>query len=415
MTTTNRDFDRIARAWLDLMPDEAPDRVIDAVLQATEVTPQLRSPLARAPWRFSMNRLLLAGTAATAVVIAGLVLLNVRPTPSIGSTPTPLVTPSPTATPLVSGWGPGIGYAMTAPDSLRSATWLADVPPIDALGQSAPRARLSSNSGGDRINVFVNDDDQTAMLGSQPVTGTPEELWLVATNARGCDPGDLGRYQLAISGGGLSMTLTLVSDTCATRSTVLARTWTRALDAGSQGGTGVVAPFSPLLMITLPPDSYTSNTGNESTATESATHALMAAKNPTGWTVPCSETGGVKKTIGTTADAVAAYFATLPGFTVESEELQLDGRRALHLTISTVPTADCQRGGPNDRRVIEWGTSVPDDTGFWFIRQGDPDTIYLVEVGSDLYLLQWLGTGVTPAEELEVLSTVRFLDTLPAP
>ncbi|TAJ99712.1 MAG: hypothetical protein EPO36_11700 [Chloroflexota bacterium] len=415
MTTTNRDFDRIARAWLDLMPDEAPDRVIDAVLQATEVTPQLRSPLARAPWRFSMNRLLLAGTAATAVVIAGLVLLNVRPTPSIGSTPTPMVTPSPTATPLVSGWGPGIGYATPAPDFLRSATWLADVPPIEALGQTAPRARLSSNSGGNRINVFVNDNDQTAMLGSQPVTGMQEELWLVATNARGCDPGDLGRYQLAISGGGLSMTLTPVSEDCSARATMLGRTWTRAIDAASQGGRGVVAPFDPLFVITLPEDTYTSNTRNFSTAVESSDHALMAAKNPTGWTTPCSETGGTKKQVGTTADAFAAYLATLPGFTVESEELQIDGHRALHLTIPTVPTADCQRGGPNDRRVIEWGTSVLEDTGFWFIRQGDPDTIYLVEVDSDLYLLQWLGTGVTPAEELEVLSTVQFLDALPAP
>ena len=38
--TANDDFDRISRAWLDLMPDEAPDRAVQAVLQAVQTTPQ---------------------------------------------------------------------------------------------------------------------------------------------------------------------------------------------------------------------------------------------------------------------------------------------------------------------------------------------------------------------------------------
>ena len=46
--TTERDFDRLARAWLELAPDEAPDRVIAAVLQAAETTPQMRRRLALA-------------------------------------------------------------------------------------------------------------------------------------------------------------------------------------------------------------------------------------------------------------------------------------------------------------------------------------------------------------------------------
>jgi len=36
-----------------------------------------------------------------------------------------------------------------------------------------------------------------------------------------------------------------------------------------------------------------------------------------------------------------------------------------------------------------------------------------VEVGADLYLIQWLGNGVATADEQAVLSTVHFLDTLP--
>jgi hypothetical protein len=34
-------------------------------------------------------------------------------------------------------------------------------------------------------------------------------------------------------------------------------------------------------------------------------------------------------------------------------------------------------------------------------------------VTKDLYLLQWLGNGVTVADEQAVLSTVHFIDQLP--
>ena len=59
--TTDRDFDRLARAWLETGPDEAPDRVIAAVLQAAETTPQVRRGLRR-PFRRSvtMTRLSMA-------------------------------------------------------------------------------------------------------------------------------------------------------------------------------------------------------------------------------------------------------------------------------------------------------------------------------------------------------------------
>ena len=53
--TANDDFDRIARAWLDLMPDEAPDRAVHAVLQAVETTPQVRRPWRWLPWRSLRN------------------------------------------------------------------------------------------------------------------------------------------------------------------------------------------------------------------------------------------------------------------------------------------------------------------------------------------------------------------------
>src|SRR3954462_7213471 len=95
--TRERDFDHLARAWLELGPDEAPDRVVAAVLQAAETTPQVRRRLARPTWRsFQMNRLpVAAGPAAVLTVLIGGVLLQNRPPDATGVGVSP--TPSPTA------------------------------------------------------------------------------------------------------------------------------------------------------------------------------------------------------------------------------------------------------------------------------------------------------------------------------
>ena len=70
--TNERDFDRLARAWLDLGPNEAPDRVVAAVLQAAETTPQVRRPIGRSIWRsFHMNRLSIAAIAVVLVAVVG--------------------------------------------------------------------------------------------------------------------------------------------------------------------------------------------------------------------------------------------------------------------------------------------------------------------------------------------------------
>ena len=48
--TTDRDFDVITTAWLAAGPDQLPDRVVDAVVEAIHVTRQRR--VMRVPWRF---------------------------------------------------------------------------------------------------------------------------------------------------------------------------------------------------------------------------------------------------------------------------------------------------------------------------------------------------------------------------
>jgi hypothetical protein len=100
--TTERDFDRLARAWLELGPDEAPDRVIAAVLQAADTMPQAR-PLSRRPfWRYpTVNRSSFAASVAVAaaiVVVGGLLLTRAASQPSAGGD-LPAASPSSSANP----------------------------------------------------------------------------------------------------------------------------------------------------------------------------------------------------------------------------------------------------------------------------------------------------------------------------
>jgi hypothetical protein len=108
--TDDLDFDRIARAWLELGPNEAPDRAVAAVLEAAETTPQVRPLPQRLLWRFPMlNRLPIAAYVAVAVAIVvggGLLLFRPNdgsgiggatqsPLPSVAATPAPTNSPSP--------------------------------------------------------------------------------------------------------------------------------------------------------------------------------------------------------------------------------------------------------------------------------------------------------------------------------
>ena len=96
--STNRDFDRIAAAWLAEGPSELADRVLDDALAEVHLTHQRRGPFA--PWRYApMNGLsrAVAAVVVAALVLGGAVYLLGRNNPSIGAPgATPVVSPSPT-------------------------------------------------------------------------------------------------------------------------------------------------------------------------------------------------------------------------------------------------------------------------------------------------------------------------------
>ena len=100
--TTDRDFDRIAAAWLDLMPDRAPDRVVADVLEDVALTPQARRPLVRLPWaspRTDRFMLIAATVLLGAALLGGALLVGAgRPTTPL-PTPAVLPTAAPSPTP----------------------------------------------------------------------------------------------------------------------------------------------------------------------------------------------------------------------------------------------------------------------------------------------------------------------------
>jgi hypothetical protein len=109
-----RDFDEIARHWLDDGTDSTPPHVIDAVLLATRSTPQERD--LRVSWRnLSMKNPVYAAAAVAVVAVAAVAALySFGPGANFGSGPTPSPsvqeTQVPTATQveshvnLPSGW-----------------------------------------------------------------------------------------------------------------------------------------------------------------------------------------------------------------------------------------------------------------------------------------------------------------------
>ena len=223
--------DRTIRAWLDLMPDVAPDRVIETVLQAVDETPQARRPLGLGPWRFRhMNRLALIAAAALlgAAVLGGAALIGSRPNDQ----------PAPTQLAVAPSVAPSAGPVQTAapqtqlsgaPTRLRKA-WTADVPAIAALGFVGGPVTLTIDGTG-------------LQLASSPVgTGGSVISSIDLLNYRyrlnlldafgTCPAGSLGLYQGIEGASASSLEFVEISEPCAARAELLVRTWLPATPGG---------------------------------------------------------------------------------------------------------------------------------------------------------------------------------------
>ncbi|HYO43988.1 MAG TPA: hypothetical protein VES19_12385, partial [Candidatus Limnocylindrales bacterium] len=292
--TTDRDFDRIAAAWLDLMPDTAPDRVVEAILEDVALAPQARRPLVRVPWaspRGDRVMLIAATILLGAALLGGALLVGAgRPTPPLPSpVAPPPATPSPTAS------GPVASTAPSTPDSAELAqTWLADVPSdvFFAREDGLHRWTLPFAADGGSLDVRAS---AIRRLRSTVDASTAGELVLTTTDAggdmmrgsdavAGCAVGDVGRYGWSISPDGLELTLTGREDACAARSLALGRTWTRSLATDSTGGRGIVDAFDPEFTVTVPNGTYSASRSPDAVEVWAADESIgfLAWKDPQG-------------------------------------------------------------------------------------------------------------------------------------
>jgi hypothetical protein len=433
MTTNERDFDRLARAWLELGPNEAPERSIAAVLQAIETTPQVRRPWRWPTWRAStMSRItilaVLAGTIA--IIVGGLVLSGGTP-----SLPAPTVAPSPAQAAATPSVGPA-----TLPAALRGG-WVAPSRgttienltqgPQDALGGNAKVTTVVFAGAADFTPGpgFWLDRRGTALLRSSVAEESPGVVRLTMTTSAdpNCVGRDSGTYRWSPTADGQWVTFELIEDACEMRAAILTGTWQRSLAHDSAGGPGIAAVLEPYLTFTLPPATYRGRGlgGRDELVIDRADDGMSFKvwRDLDGFVDPCDRSKG-RLLIEPGMDAFLAYLREDARFTVtEEQEFEIDGHRAVRVDFQlganlAEPCWDFDGDPANKSGVLLWipGAESNQDA-FWNGELDTPGTIVVTEV--DGVTLAFESVLVEPgggfSTDVGLLDTVRFLDALPEP
>ena len=369
--TVDDDFDRISRAWLDLMPDEAPDRAVDAVLRAVAMTPQVRR-WRPASWRpISMNKFAYVIAAAALVVAVGGALLLTRPGPDSGSStvPTPSVSPS-------------AGGAIPAELQARFMGG-----PNDFVVGSAGSSILFDPVG---LTLTQANDNSTRKLTAQPSITNAGLIHLesAGTGPGPCEAGAGGDYDWSLSPSGRVFQLTPIEDQCSERASALAGTWWKMgctieenclglLDAGTYKSQFIAphvdpgaewAPVFGALTYTVPdgwanasdwPESFELVPASELPPIDDAdrTGVIDIFTQPTAMKQdrPCSDE--VEPGVGRSADELAAWITTVPGLvTTEPTPITIGGHSGQTLDLSIDPswTGLCSPDDPDTTPIVTY-------------------------------------------------------------
>ena len=212
--TATRDPDRILLAWLDLMPDELPDRSCAAVLDEIDHTPQDRRARLAGQWRFTaMPRLILAGAAVALAIVVGAIALVPRPSSGVAGSPIPTTIPS-TSAPAASG------PAAAGPPDLRHR-WMGGTNTLVSAGAGSSISFASSS-----MSMSEPNSDRSVVLTADAGAAGPGRLRLTTAGTYGhCDASSTGTYDWLLSPSGRILNLVAVDDPCADRSGALAGTW----------------------------------------------------------------------------------------------------------------------------------------------------------------------------------------------
>jgi hypothetical protein len=385
-----RDFGRIATAWLDLMPGDAPDRAIAAVLKAVETTPQVRPSFIdgfrRSP---TMTRIALVAWALLIAAIGAYALIAGAQQPQQTTPPT-----SPTAQTA--------GGALA--DPLR-AEWLSWTTEDPILENGAGPVSLTIGPSG--VDVIAANFGPGLEYPSTTMAVAGDELEVVLTrDGRDCRAGDRGTYRWLLSADRSQLTLTSITDSCPKRMIVLERTWARSLTGPTTVGSGIVDVLDPDFAVTLPDDTYATRTLDDfvEIASQSGV-ALMVYKNPQPFVDACS-TDEERVPYEPGADAFVAAFRANDAFDVSpTEELTVGGNRTLHVNIGGKANyARC----PGEALYLY----TPRECLCHFVvGQGDTDSTYLVEVGEDTFML--IVSPIGSPSERAIIDSLRIPFELP--
>ena len=377
--TANDDFDRISRAWLDLMPDEAPDRAVHAVLQAVETTPQVWRPWRRLLWRSTpMNRAILAiGTTAVVVAAGALYLGGFSPSPDAGATPTPAVSATPT--------GAGV------PSELR-AVWMGDHrDPVAA--EAGASIVLSENE----FHLSQSAGSSLQYLQSSASATDDGQIRLVTiADSNGCTKDDVGVYSWSLTPSGRILTFTEAQDACRSRADAISGEWwlmgctidndncLGVLDAGTYKSQFITpridaeATWRPMVgaLTYTVPDGWANSSDWPETfelvpaqelppvAETDRLRNIGVFRQPSAMSQdrPCSDE--VAPGVGETVDDLVAWLPTVPGLiTTAPEPITIGGHAGQSLDLRLDPswTATCEGQTERVLTYLNPGLAVGED------------------------------------------------------
>ena len=397
--TTERDFDRLAGAWMELGPNEAPDRVVAAVLQAAETTPQVRRPSRWPTWRsHPMKGLTIAAVAVAIVaVIGGGIMLNMGSSPSVGG-PVASANPTPAASDAASA-----AVAGPVPAELQSG-WIG-APRVTGMPHS-DRYRFLLDAG---AMTFMDDQYHPNGLASdvRSVAGTPDEITFVSRDTiGGCSVGDTGRYRWSLSPGSTRLTLSTLEEACVNRQIALVGEWLRVackdetdgcfgtLEAGTwpsqyfspiHGNTTSWRPEWGALQYEVPdgwankadwPDSFTLTPAADYATVDAsgdypgAFHEITLLSHPAAALQNPACTPAEAKDVPATVDGLIGYIRGLPG---------------IKATAPTPVTVGGLKGSFVDIQIApDWKGSCLDDPGVlhavYLTRQDVPNDAYQLDI-----------------------------------
>lgn len=114
-------------------------------------------------------------------------------------------------------------------------------------------------------------------------------------------------------------------------------------------------------------------------------------------------TSALEPTIG----ALSTYIGTLAGFAITGKDGVVGGYPARRLAVTATAGTGCPSG-----KVAAYAASESLHD-FWSVAAGDTESIWVVQVGANLYLIAY--RGAQPAEEARLVSSIEFIQSLPKP